>query len=142
MLPARRSSGVQPGRGIARGASKIMRPDSLVRTAGGPEGRADPQAAAQVRACQPTQLRCQHTRGSGSFFFKKKNAILLYAHRPQLCYARCPDLSWIPIVPELAEAMLVVDDERQEQTVAARDCSHNNVYQFMDEFDSKNCLGN
>jgi hypothetical protein len=38
-----------------------------------------------------------------------------------------------PIVPELVEAMLVVDDERQEQIVAARDCSYNNVYQFMDE---------
>jgi hypothetical protein len=108
--------------------------DSRAGGAGGSAGR----SAAQVRACQPTQLRCQHTRGSGSPFF---NAIL-YAHRPKLWYARCPDLSWIPIVPELVEAMLVVDDERQEQTVAARDCSYNNVYQFMDEFDSKNCLGN
>jgi hypothetical protein len=110
-----------------------MRPDSLVRTAG-PEGRADPQAAAQVRACQPTQLRCQHTRGSGSFF------LTLYYYMSIALSCAMPDAqicigfrSIHPIVPELVEAMLVVDDERQEQIVAARDCSYNNVYQFMDE---------
>lgn len=82
--------------------------DSRAGGAGGSAGRSAgacvPAHAAQMPA---------HTRKRDLLFFNT-----------QLCYARCPDLSWIPIVPELVEAMLVVDDERQEQTVAARDCSH------------------